>query len=53
VPSTGHGQRDQEKNDANGTHDVRNHGYRASEIACVRPDQAHDRSQDEQGDRRG
>jgi hypothetical protein len=53
VPATGHGQRNQQKNDSNGTHDVRNHGYRASQIARVRPDQAHDHSQDDQGDRCG
>jgi hypothetical protein len=53
VPATGHGQPNQEKNDCSGTHYVRNHGYRASQIARVRPDQADDRSQDDQGDGRG
>jgi hypothetical protein len=53
VPATGHGQPNQEKNDCSGTHYVRDHGYRASQIARVRPDQADDRSQDDQGDGRG
>ena len=38
VPTTGQGKGDQEKSDSNRTHDVRNHGYRTGEIACVRPD---------------
>jgi hypothetical protein len=50
---TGHGERDQKENDPNATHDVRNHGYRTGEIARVGPDQTHDRSHDEQGDRSG
>jgi hypothetical protein len=53
LPSTGHGERDQEKDDANGTHDVRDHGYRTGEIARVGPHQTNDRSHDEQGDRPG
>jgi hypothetical protein len=53
VPATGDGQPNQEKNDCSGTHYVRDHGYRASQIARVRPDQADDRSQDDQGDGRG
>jgi hypothetical protein len=36
--ATGQGKGDQEKSDSNRTHDVRNHGYRTGEIACVRPD---------------
>jgi hypothetical protein len=50
---TGHGERDQKENDPNATHDVRNHGYRTGEIARVGPDQTHDRSHDEHGDRYG
>ena len=39
VPTTtGQSKGDQEKSDSNRTHDVRNHGYRTGEIACVRPD---------------
>ena len=51
--ATGQGKGDQEKSDSNRTNDVRNHGYRTGEIACVRPDQADNRSRDEQSDHRG
>jgi hypothetical protein len=50
---TGHGERDQKQNDPHATQDVRNHGDRTGEIARVGPDQAHDSSHDEQGDRSG
>jgi hypothetical protein len=39
VPTTtGQSKGDQEKSDSNRTHDVRNHGYRTGEIACIRPE---------------
>ena len=52
-PTTGHGKGDQEKHDSNDTDDVRHHGYPTGEIARVRPDEADNRSHDEQSNHRG
>ena len=49
----GQGKRHREEHDSNDADDVRYHGESAREIARVGPDEADDRSDDENGNRRG